>query len=174
MRFHLCLAAGFLAAASVPAITVVTVTNTHDTGVGSFRQAVIDANTIAGFDKIVFNIPGSDENCGADGVCTIGPVTNLPAITEGVEIDGYSQPGAQANTAAQGSNALIKIVLSGVNDTDASTRGLEIQADNSVVSGLAIGGFQYGIRVPFVSGVKITGCFVGTDAAGETASPNQW
>src|SRR5262245_17354289 len=35
--------------------TIFTVTNTNDSGVGSLRQAVIDANTLAGQDTVVFD-----------------------------------------------------------------------------------------------------------------------
>lgn len=64
-----------------------TVTNVLNTGVGSFRQAVLDANANPGHDTIAFNIPG------------IGP-HNIPtvptySITDPVTIDGLSQPGSQ-------------------------------------------------------------------------------
>lgn len=36
-----------------------TVTNVLNTGVGSFRQAVLDANANPGHDTIAFNIPGT-------------------------------------------------------------------------------------------------------------------
>jgi len=174
MRFRLCLA-GFLWVASMQGVGVVNVTTTVDTGTGSLRQAISDVNVDHTIEQILFNIPPSDPNCDANGVCTIRPVTNLPAIaSEGVTIDGYSQPGAQVNTASQGSNAQIKIVLIGNIDTDPSPRGLEIEADNVAVKGLAIGGFLYGIRTSFVTGTQISGCFLGTDASGQTPSPNQW
>ena len=63
------------------------VINTDDSGPGSFRQAILDANANAGPDTISFNIPGA-------GVHTIAPASSLPAITETVVIDGYTQPGA--------------------------------------------------------------------------------
>ena len=69
----------------------VTVTNTNDSGAGSLRQAILDANAAPGVDTITFNIAGT-------GVRTIQPLTELPVITEAVNIDGYSQPGASANT----------------------------------------------------------------------------
>ena len=163
-----------LSTASMRGVTVVTVTNTADTGAGSLREAITAADTNPTIQDILFSIPSSDPNCDANGVCTIHPVTNLPAITKAVTIDGYSQPGALANTAPYGSNAQIKIVLIGDVDTDPSSRGLEIEADNVVVKGLAIGQFLYGIRTSFVTGTEISGCFIGTDAAGLTASPNQW
>jgi len=70
-----------------------TVINTNDSGAGSLRQAITDANNHAGLDTIDFNIPGS-------GVQTITPASDLPAITDPVIIDGYTQTGASANTLA--------------------------------------------------------------------------
>src|SRR5687767_12714827 len=62
------------------------VTNTGDSGPGSLRQAIIDANTLFGPDMIAFNIPGS-------GVHTISPLSPLPTITGTLTtIDGYTQP----------------------------------------------------------------------------------
>ena len=39
--------------------SIITVTNTNDSGSGSLREAIIQANTLAGADSIVFNIPGT-------------------------------------------------------------------------------------------------------------------
>jgi hypothetical protein len=61
--------AAFLFAAPLAAGTF-TVTNTNDTGAGSLRQAILDANAAAGADTIVFAIPGS-------GVHTIAPASAL-------------------------------------------------------------------------------------------------
>src|SRR5258708_21023735 len=58
------------------------VTNTNDTGGGSLRQAIIDANTAAGADVINFNIAGS-------GVHTISPATPLPNLTEAPTTHAY-------------------------------------------------------------------------------------
>ena len=54
-----------LTAVSLGAATF-TVTNTDDTGPGSLRQAILDANAAPGLDTIAFNIPGA-------GVHTISP-----------------------------------------------------------------------------------------------------
>src|SRR5438874_6396631 len=83
-----------------------TVTNTADTGVGSLRQAIIDANNNAGADTIAFLIPGV-------GVQTITPASPLPTITDAVTIDGYTQPTSSMNTLANGDNAVVRIDLNG-------------------------------------------------------------
>ena len=57
------------------AMATFTVTNTNDSGAGSLRQAILDANAQAGTDTISFNIPGG-------GVHTIAPATPLPTITD--------------------------------------------------------------------------------------------
>jgi hypothetical protein len=68
-------------------LTNFAVLNTFDSGAGSLRQAILDANANVGPDTIEFNITGP-------GVHTIQPVSALPTITDSVVIDGYTQPGA--------------------------------------------------------------------------------
>ena len=95
----------FLLAANTSAATF-TVTNTVDSGPGTQRQAILDANASAGPDTIAFAIPGS-------GVHTITPATLLPALTQTVTIDGYTQPGSSPNTDPIATNAVILIELDG-------------------------------------------------------------
>ncbi|MEE4311930.1 MAG: right-handed parallel beta-helix repeat-containing protein [candidate division KSB1 bacterium] len=70
-----------------------TVTNTLDSGAGSFREALDQANTSTGPDSILFNIPTSDPGYDAlTGVWTIKPLSPLPIITDGaLHINGSSQ-----------------------------------------------------------------------------------
>ena len=136
-----------------------TVTNTNDSGAGSLRQAINDANNAPGADTISFNIPGSD-------VHTIAPLSALPKITEAVTINGYSQLGTRPNGKAIGSDAVLKIQLSGANAGTAE--GLWIGAANSTVKGLVINLWDTGIRIEgsAATGNKITGNFIGTDSSG--------
>ena len=60
----------FITAFSVAAATY-QVSNTADSGTGSLRQAVADANATSADDTINFNIASTDSNCAANGVCTI-------------------------------------------------------------------------------------------------------
>lgn len=57
-----------------------TVTNTNNSGAGSLRQAIIDANSSAGDDSISFAIPANDPNCTAEGVCTITLISGQLAV----------------------------------------------------------------------------------------------
>ena len=59
-----------LMAQPVSAATI-TVTNAADSGAGSLRQAVADANSTPDNDTINFNIPVAAPNCDLSGVCTI-------------------------------------------------------------------------------------------------------
>src|SRR5512143_3137958 len=160
-----------LAAAAPLGASTITVTNTNDTGAGSLRQAITDANANAGADTIAFNIPGADPNCDAGGVCTITPsASGLPAITDALTIDGYTQPGAAVNTSATGTNAVLKIVVSGVN---AAFDGFILASNSITIRGLVIGGgFLDGIGGGSLHDIKIIGCFIGVDATGNAAFPN--
>lgn len=155
-----------LSAALPLSATTFTVTNTNDSGPGSLRQAILDANAAAGADTIVFAIPGSDPGCDGNGVCEIQPLTDLPLITETVTIDGYTQSGAQVNTDPKNSNAVLKIILLGNLDSSFTHAGLFITASNCIVRGLAIGLFEDAVLVEGGSGVTVAGCFLGTDETG--------
>jgi hypothetical protein len=159
-----------LAAGSLSAATF-TVTNTNDSGAGSLRQAITDANAAAGLDTIAFNVSGA--GCDGGGVCTITPASQLPNVSSPVLIDGYTQPGAQPNTNAEGAlNTVLKIVLSGAT-IQATGLGFTTGADASTVRGLVLnGGWSYAIAFEFAgTGGSVRGCFIGTDAAG-TAVPS--
>lgn len=65
--------------------TVLTVTNTNDSGSGSLREALINANTSSTFDLIEFNIPGAGNH-----VITL--LSNFPSVNYPVTLNGFSQP----------------------------------------------------------------------------------
>lgn len=133
-----------------------TVTNTNDSGPGSLRQAITDANASGATDTIVFNIPGT-------GVKKIMPLTNLPLVAGATTIDGTTQPGWAVGN--------LVIEISGENNTASSPIGLLVISQNdpdpSVIRGLVINRFgDVGIQVQDSENVTIEGCYIGTDASG--------
>jgi hypothetical protein len=142
------------------------VTNTNDSGMGSLRQAILDANADSGMDTIIFKIPGT-------GIHTIQPLSELPAITDPVLIDGFSQPGSSPNTnsISQGCNAYLNIELDGIN-AGTNSLGLYIKSGSSTIRGLVINHFQNGILIETYGGNIIEGNFIGTNTNGTTKKPN--
>ena len=141
------------------------VSNTNDSGPGSLRQAILNANAIAGNDVITFNIPGS-------GVHTISPASPLPVINEASVIDGLSQPGCaglplielDGTSAGYNANGLV-LAGSGI-----SVRGLAINRFGSGAG--ASGGGGSGVVVQG-AGARIQMNAIGTDPAGTTARANR-
>lgn len=138
------------------------VTNTNDAGVGSLRQAIINANACPGWDTIRFDIPGT-------GPHTITPLSALPAATDTVFIDGYSQAGALPATAS--TSATLMIQLRGT--SAGAAPGLEFDEDYCELAGLCItqfNGFGAGsgsaLYVNNASFVKVWGNYLGTDLTG--------
>ncbi|HEY2413883.1 MAG TPA: dockerin type I domain-containing protein [Pirellulaceae bacterium] len=114
-------------------------------------------------DTIGFNIPGG-------GVRTIDLTVGLPDVTESVTIDGYTQPGASANTngPSQAGNAVLSIELNGTN----AGQGLTLVADDCLIRGLVINrSREIGIWV-LGDRNRIEGNYVGTDPSGTVARPN--
>lgn len=138
------------------------VSNTNDNGLGSLRQAILNANSTSGAQIITFNIPGS-------GVHTIAPLSNLPEVTDSVTINGYSQPGASVNTLAQGNDAVLLIELNGSN----VSVGLDIRADNCTVRGLIVNRAIGSVGIDLWSRNNLVeGNFIGTDATGNNSLGN--
>ncbi len=142
-----------------------TVNTTNDTGIGSLRQAIIDANNAVGQDSIDFTLPGA-------GPHIIQPLTNLPTITDALLIDGYTQNGSSANTQLLGTDANLQVILDGSINTSLPTVGLTVQTNGSSIAGLSIVGFPT-IGVLLSSGATlVSGNFIGVLPDGVTTQFN--
>ncbi len=142
---------------------VAVVTQTADSGPGSLRQAILDANAAAAAEsrRIEFNIPGT-------GVHTIAPLSELPVITRPVTVDGLTQPGSEANTSTNEFRPTLLIRLDGAN-LPAGSDGLRIEAQDCVVQGLIVLRVPGdGIELRGGGGHQITQCLFGweVDAGG--------
>ena len=96
------------------------VTNTNDSGAGSLRQAILDANASPGADAIYFDIAGTS-------VPTITLASPLPAITQTVTMDATTQFTGQAEIV--GTNA------------GSSAEGLRVRGAGTTIRGLVINRF---------------------------------
>ncbi len=143
---------------------VLTVTNTNDSGAGSLRQALIDANAGPSLNTIRFNIPGACPR-------TITLASLLPTIAHPLAIEGYTQPGASRNTAVLGWNANLCIVLNGANQlTGAYGFNVDTAAspDATVsIEGIAFSGHSFA-AAQFVGGRNHR--FVGNQIGGVAGS----
>ncbi|MBK9256692.1 MAG: HYR domain-containing protein [Saprospiraceae bacterium] len=101
-----------------------TVSNTNDSGAGSLRQAILDANANPGDDIINFSVSG-----------TLTLATSLPTVTGGLTIDGTTAPGYSAGNPAFNISFSINnaptLVATGV--TNLSISGL-IFSSNAVIT----------------------------------------
>lgn len=177
---------------------VFAVTNTNDSGPGSLRQAILDANAAAGASSIGFNIPNTDPNRDpSTGAFKIQPLAQqpgadcppgshaLPPITGIVTIDGYTQPGASPNTLANGDNAVILIQIDG--SLDPTPGGDAIDTSFQVgftIRGIDVTNWTHPCTADFGTGSGLNlfgssagfveGNFVGTDVTGVNALGNVW
>jgi len=135
-----------------------TVTNTNDSGAGSLRQAVVEANVNPGADLIEFNISG------CEGVCTIQLASTITLVDPaGVTIDGYSQSGAAEATGSTPATILIELdgsLTSGIAALSAYS--------NNTIQGMAINQFYIAIAIGGATRTSntIRGCYLGTDPGG--------
>jgi len=140
------------------------ITTTTDNGSGSLREAIQQANTQSGPNRILFQIPLTDDGYDSNtGVWTIRPETRLPDINdEDLVIDGYSQVGfIGTDTNSEGP----EIELDGSLIIDSP--GFNVIGSGAIIAGLVINRFNgFGISMSGVDGGIITGCYIGTDAKG--------
>ena len=154
------LAALLLVIAASAGAASYTVTNANDSGVGSLRQAITDANSNPGLDAIDFAIAGT-------APFTINLLAGLPAISESVNLDATTQTGF--------SNKPV-VVLNG-SGVAAGVNGLTLNSAGNTIRGLVIKSFtKYGLEVLSVAAGSntIQTCFIGTDVTGTVAQTNNF
>ncbi len=139
-------------------VTVFLVTTTNDTGDGSLRKAISDANSSPGLDLIGFDVPGQ-------GVHTITPLSKLPNITDPVIIDASTQPGYNQTPLIEINGSLL-----------GPYQVFDVFAGNTTIRGFAINRALGGTAIILWTngGNVIEGNFIGTDASGTVALGNTY
>ena len=158
------------------------IVNTNDSGIGSLRQFILNANELAnaglaqvgqtaGLETSIFMIPGAGDALGravdpnytiATTHFTISPASALPNITDPIYLDGQTQ--AEFTTATTPIIELDGTAAGGVN-------GLALVAGSagSTIRGFVINRFgDSGIVIngATASGNTISGNYIGTDVTG--------
>jgi hypothetical protein len=153
------------AAANCAAVTVASLPGPD--GVISLREAMCAANTNAGADPIIFNIPGA-------GVHTIDLLSALPQLADDLtSINGYTQSGA-----VPAHNTTPATILIEIDGTGIVNNGLNITSSGNVIRGLAIYGFVgSGIYIANYLGSianynVIAGNYIGANAGGVSCLAN--
>lgn len=127
------------------------VANLNDSGAGSFRQALLDANATPGADVVNFAIAGS-----------IQLSSSLPTITDQVNINGTTAPGyASAPVVALDFN---------------NSAGLRFNSNSSgsALRSLSLGDASgIGVKVDSVDNMVIVGNYIGVGLDGITAIANR-
>jgi hypothetical protein len=129
------------------------VTNTNDSGPGSLRQAILNANARPGPDIITFAI--------GSGARTINLLSPLPPVSGVTSIDGTTQPGFAG------------VPLIELNGGGIPAAGIKLTAGASRVRGLVINRFNYGVAITDAGGNIVEGNYIGTNLSGTAALPNQ-
>lgn len=122
-----------------PGPFVLTVTSNANSGTGTLREAIGQANASPGLNLIQFDIPGTCPRL-------ITLAAPLPDLTEDVIINGFSQPGSAWNTFDFGNNANLCIGVVGSQLVEVPY-ALRVPANSSAtlkVRGIGFGGFDDG------------------------------
>jgi trimeric autotransporter adhesin len=141
-------------------------------GVCTLRAAIQEANALAGTHTINFNIPTTDANySAARRVVTMTPNAALPAITSaGLTINGTSQPNTNTGVLGVGGTVgvdALSLLTVNVPDieivgTSAIAVGLDVQASNVTIRGIAIYGFGTTPNSDTSGNIRINIGFTGT------------
>ena len=140
-----------LPGARTASAAIFAVTNNGDSGAGSLRQAILSANLTPAIDEIQFALP--------IGQHVITPLTPLPVMTTGVDVNGTSQTGYAG------------VPIVGIDGATAAGIGLRCTVNFCVVRGLAVYGFTTGVAMDgnlFV----VKSSYIGLTATGSGGSGN--
>ena len=167
------------------------VTNTKDSGTGSLRTAIYYAFDLSPSSSpapvsptpttITFQIPNTDPNF-SGGVFTIKPSSLLTSPGDGTTIDATTQTGFTGNTNANGPDV---VALDGSTQaqyefSSGFNPAIILRQANCAIKGFIIHSYDaQGIQITngsvdgsISSGNLVSGCYIGTDAAGSTGIGN--
>ena len=174
------------------------VTTTNDTGPGSLRQAILNANAVSGGSTIVFALSTSDPNYNSSSGSWIFKLASaLPNVDAKTTIDGTSQPGYAGrplivvdgtNAGAMASGFVLDAnasgsAIKGILVQKFSVDGIQIQSNNNTIFADSItanagagvdvkSGSGNTISQSTISGNSLNGISLAAGANGSQAAPS--
>lgn len=133
-------------------LTELVVTTSADSGPGSLRQAILDANALPDFNSIRFAIPG-------DFGAFLIPASPYPDIVTSMRIDAFTQSGAAPNANPWTNDATYRISIAGSASAPYAFR-VPVGAGTSVkfeLAGFVLGGFANAVLLQSGSNHVIRG-----------------
>lgn len=121
------------------AIRAIRTINTGDTGAGSLRQAITDANASTDVNYLDFSIPNS-------APWIINPASVLPIIDTKVILDGTSQFGWSGTSLIELNGSAITVAPPDANGIEINVNGAESEVYGMEIYGFTAGTFPSGIR----------------------------
>jgi trimeric autotransporter adhesin len=134
----------------------------------TLRQAINAANANPGPDQITFAIQGA-------GLQTITLASSLPTVTEALIVDGYSQPGSQANSSPIGSDAQLMIKLRSDFTFFPSINAFSLCSSDIAIRGLVFDELATAVQTTTSAGtacpgaignIEVNGNFIGVEEDG--------
>jgi CSLREA domain-containing protein len=157
----------------VEPVLVVNSTNDVDDGACntthcSLREA-LNAVNVGTASRVQFSIPSTDPGY-LDGVWTIRPSSALPVVTRQVKLEGDTQTTNRGDTNPFGPELALDGSSAGVGVSGIVVSG----ASSSLIRQLVLSSWDAAaIRGEGTTQLTVTGCYIGTSAAGDGALPNQ-
>jgi hypothetical protein len=132
------------------------VSNPADSGGGTLRDAINQANSSGGSSQIVFNLPGGN-------VATINLLSPLPSIVATVSLDATTQGNIQGAAAITPQATPGVVELNGGNSVSVA---LDIRSSSNVIRGFAVNRCGNAIQLSQGSQSITEGNSLGTDPSG--------
>ncbi|HEX9259202.1 MAG TPA: hypothetical protein VF855_06660, partial [Acidimicrobiales bacterium] len=134
------------------AVDPLVVTTAADSGVGSLRGALLEANARPGANTISFDIPGG-------GPHRIAPTSPLPDVTDLITIDGTTQTGYLPGAGKQFDIPAVEIDGSSLHSSGLVVSGID--AIGSRIKGLSITGWKVNGITTLVGGLVVDRTWIG-------------
>ncbi len=166
VTLHICFALGALFGSAPAEGASYVVSSLNDSGVGSLRQAITQANANPGPDSITFSVSGTILNTTAmTGISD--DETTIDATGQDIILQASGIAFPSPIQLSSNNNVIRGFTITGYISDD----GMEITGNGNLVSNMVINGNAQGLRIGGNDN-QVQGCFIGIDSDGMTVVAN--